>query len=258
MMPRALPRPFELLLRVLATAVLVLGIVHVAQRTIIQAWLPVICAGTRLAAADFTIRTAEILDDDSGQRLRIDANLAMPIEFEGQTVNPFGWSAESPAGGYRISLSLPGLLQYSSLLLIIAIAWSWRDFWEITVRLLLCVPLMAALLMIEAPLTITAELWQLVGEQVDPLAGSAWTVSSRFLMGGGGLLLAGLGAALAIGLGARLAHRRRNRDGIPAVAAPHHSVPESCGCHMFTRSLRARASRARGCAPYIDSRDRTS
>jgi hypothetical protein len=218
MMPRALPRPVELLLRSLAAAVLVLGVAHIGQRSIIQAWLPLICAGTRLAAADFTIRTAEIVDDDSGQRLRIDANLAMPIDFEGRTVNPFGWSAESPAGGYRISLSLPGLLQYSSLLLIIGIAWPWRDFREIMVRLLLCVPLMAALLMIEAPLTITAELWQLVGEQVDPQAGSAWMVASRFLMGGGGLLLAGLGAALAVGMGAKLAHRRRNRRGIPAMA----------------------------------------
>jgi hypothetical protein len=96
---------------------------------------------------------------------------------------------------------------------IIALAWPARRKLELALRLLLCVTLMVALIFMEAPLTIVAELWSLIRALVAPDQFSGWLLSSRFLMGGGGLLISGLCGVLAVAA----AHRVTVAEALPSA-----------------------------------------
>lgn len=195
-MRRGLPGLPELLVRILVVGALLVGAGRALQSTLIQPLLPLFGATVVLLAPDFTLQSLDLVPERAPV-LRLRANLLEPVEFAGHTVYPLGWLGSRP-GGYEVSLSLTGLLQYPTVVLLIVLAWP-AALRTLGIRLLLGVPMAAAVLLTEAPVTMVAELWGVVRDQADPAATCYWMVASRFLMGGGGLLIAGLlGAAVVL------------------------------------------------------------
>jgi hypothetical protein len=210
-MRRGLPRLPELLVRLLVAGVLLIGAGRLLQSTLIRPLLPAFSATVVLLAPEFTMQSLDLVSDRPPV-VRLRANLLEPVEFAGHTVYPFGWLGSRP-GGYQVSLSLTGLLQYPTVVLLIVLAWP-ASVRTLGIRILVGVPMAAAVLLTEAPVTMVAELWGVVRDQADPAATCYWMVASRFLMGGGGLLIAGiLGAAAVI-----LAQRMRHTTASPAFA----------------------------------------
>ena len=211
-MRRGSPGVPELLLRLIVAGTLLIGAGRALQSTLIQPLLPMFGATVVLLAPEFTIQSLD-LPPERPAVVRLRANLLQPVEFAGHTVFPFGWLGTVRQGGYQVALSLTGLLQYPTVVLLIVLAWP-ADLRTFLKRLLFGVPMAAALLLTEAPVTMVAELWGVVRDQADPAATCYWMVASRLLMGGGGLLLAGLlGAAAVI-----LAQRLRQAPSVAAFA----------------------------------------
>jgi len=192
----------ELALRMLVAAALVIGAGRVLQVSLIRPLLPVFGATVVLLAPQFTVQSLEVIPAQAPV-VRLRANLLEPVEYAGHTVYPIGWMSRAGQGGYQVELSLTGLLQYPALIVLIVLAWPapWITF---LIRLPLGLALAAGALLSEAPVTLVAELWGIVRDQADPGAPCYWMIASRFLMGGGGLLIAGLLACAAILLAQRL------------------------------------------------------
>ncbi len=201
-MRRGSPGLPELLLRVLAAGALLIGAGRLLQSALIRPLLPAFGATVVLLAPEFTLQSLELVPDRPAV-VRLRANLLEPVDFAGHTVFPFGWPGTVPQGGYQVALSLTGLLQYPTMVLLLVLAWP-ADARTFAIRLLLGMPLAAAVLLTEAPLTLVAELWGMVRDQADPAATCYWMIASRFLMGGGGLLVAAFLGAAAIILAQRL------------------------------------------------------
>jgi hypothetical protein len=202
-MHRGPPRLTELALRLVVVGVLLVAAARLLQTSLIRPLLPIYGATVTLLAPQFTLQSLDLVDSRP-PTLRIRANLLQPVEFAGHTVVPVGWLGAGPQGGYEVSLSMTGLLQYPMLTLLILLAWPAMELKVLGIRLLLGIPMMALLLLTEAPTTIVAELWSVVRDQADPGAICYWMVWSRFLMGGGGLLIAGMLGAAAVVVAQRL------------------------------------------------------
>jgi hypothetical protein len=198
-----------------------LGILHVFQRPIVEPMIPVFRGAVRLLATEFIIDSAEIVREGSSETIRFRANLSMPLLVAGRTLYPFGWSGRVPQGAYQVALDLGGVLQYCALLFILVLACPATHVKEFATRLALAAPFSAVLLLIDVPFTVVAELWAALHDQFDPGRFSGWMVWSRFLMGGGGLVLGCLLGALAIAM----AHRHA----APTLRAsnPNSATPRS-------------------------------
>jgi hypothetical protein len=186
--------------------VLLVVAVHLLQAQLVRPLLPVFGDAVELLAPQFTIQSLDLFSAPSAT-VRVRANLLEPVEFAGHTVFPFGWLGRVPQGGYEVSQSLTGLLQYPMLVLLIVLAWPASGLMILLVRVALGLPMVALLLLCEAPMTMVAELWSLVRDQADPGATCYWMIWSRFLMGGGGLLIAGMLGATAVIVAQRVANR---------------------------------------------------
>ena len=197
-----LPQPTRLAARLLLVAVIVLSTLQGLERLIVEPLVPVFGAAVGLLGPQFVVTDSRVIQEETGKVVRFHANLREPMTIAGQVVYPFG-SHGIPDGGYEVNYTLGGVLQYSALLLIIAFAWPAKRAQELMVRLLLCIAFVAALLTIEVPSTVVAELRHGVETMVDPSALNVWMIWSRFLMGGGGCALSILLAALAISAGRR-------------------------------------------------------
>jgi hypothetical protein len=201
-MRRGSPGLAKLLLRVLVAGALLIGAGRALQSVLVQPLLPAFGATVVLLAPEFTIQSLDLVPNRPAV-VRLRANLLDPVEFAGKTVLPFGWLGTGPQGGYQVALSLTGLLQYPTVVLLIVLVWP-ADARTFAIRLLLGASMAAAVLLTEAPVTMVAELWSAVRDQADPAATCYWMIASRFLMGGGGLLIAGLLGATAVILAQRL------------------------------------------------------
>jgi len=211
-MRRRQPRLPELAIRLIGAGVLLVITAHWLQFALVRPLLPVFGGTVELLAPQFTLESVDLIQAQP-PAVRLRANLLEPVEFAGHTVFPFGWLGTIPQGGYQVALSLTGLLQYPTLVLLIVLIWP-ADAKTFGVQLMLGIPMAAAVLLTEAPVTMVAELWGVVRDQADPAATCYWMVASRFLMGGGGLLIAGL-----LGAGAVvLAHRLRQAPQTAAFA----------------------------------------
>jgi hypothetical protein len=199
----ALPRPLELLARTLLVGALVLGLSHLAARPVATGLLPAYRAMISLLDDSFVLTDIAIARDGPNQVIRFRANLARPLDVKGTTLYPFGWRGVVPEGGMEVSYTLNGVLQYVSLTLIVVLAWPARRLNELLLRLVLFVPVALILLLIDVPSTVVAELWSGLEGMVDPNPLPCWMIWSRFLMGGGGLLLGFMAGALVIVIAAR-------------------------------------------------------
>jgi hypothetical protein len=197
------PSLLELAIRVIGVGVPLLVAAHLLQFALVRPLLPVFGGMVELLVPQFTLEPVELIPAQS-PRVRLRANLLEPVEFAGHTVFPFGWLGRVPEGGYEVALSLTGLLQYPILVLLIVLAWPASTLVVLILRIALGLPLAALVLLCEAPMTMVAELWSLVRNQADPAATCYWMIWSRFLMGGGGLLIAGILGATAVIVAQRL------------------------------------------------------
>jgi hypothetical protein len=200
----AFPRPAELGVRALIAGVLVLAVLHFLQGGIIAPLVPAFAKAVPLVDPDFIILESTAEPHGSTPSVRIRADFASPVSFAGHTLYPLSWRPGQPKGSFEVRLSLGGLLQYSALMFIIALAWPAKRVLELVLRIALCLPLMTALLFVEVPFTVVAEFWTLVRDEVAPDRFNGWLLWSRFLMGGGGLLIAGLCALAAVGIARRV------------------------------------------------------
>jgi len=198
----ASPRPVRLAARLCVAAVLVLYALHVLERFIAEPLLPVFRAVISVVDEQFVVTDARLGREGPNEALDFRANLRRPAQIAGHVVYPFGWQG-IPAGEYEVTYTLGGALQYSALLLIIALAWPARRAHELAVRLPMCLLFAGALLLIDVPTTVIAELRHAAENMVDPRALSGWMIWSRLLAGGGGISLSILLAALAINAGRR-------------------------------------------------------
>lgn len=79
------------------------------------------------------------------------------------------------------------------------------------VRLGLWAPLTIILFIIDTPFTVIAELWNALRNDFDSHGPCGWMVWSRFLMGGGGLVIAGMMGVLTIAAAAHVTNPHRDR-----------------------------------------------
>jgi hypothetical protein len=178
--------------------------------------IPVFHGMLRLLAPEFTLTAEDLVQQGRSEVLRVRANLAAPIDYAGHRLYPFGWNGV-PRGGFQVTLTLSGILQYSAWMLILVLAWPLRSPTELAVRLALWIPLAMLLIAIDTPLTLIAELWNTLRDRFDPNGFCGWMVWARFLQGGGGLLLGGLLAVLCIAAADCL------RNGVPRPKRPREA-----------------------------------
>ncbi len=200
MQTAAMPQLRKLAMRLLVIAVLVLWSLSALERELIEPLIPAFRAAIGALDGRFVITDACLSLEDSNETVRFRANLSRPLRIEGKELNPFG-SQGLPDGGYQIEFTVGATLEYSSLLLIVVLAWPARYAREWALRLPLAVLLAALLPVITVPSTVIGELWHSVEIDADAHVLSYWLIWSRFLMGGGGLVLAVLFAGIAIGVG---------------------------------------------------------
>jgi hypothetical protein len=198
-------------LRLLLAAILVLYPLHVLERPIVEPLVPLFRSVISALDQQFVITDARIDREGRNEVVRFRANLRQPTRFAGRVLYPFGWEGV-PGGGYEVNCPLGGVLQYSGLLLILAMAWPARRSAELAVRLGVSLLFVGVLLLIDVPTTVVAELRHAAETLVDPHALSGWMIWSRFLMGGGGIALSILLAVLAIGAGRTVARRRDHHE----------------------------------------------
>jgi hypothetical protein len=196
-------RPLWILARLLLASIVVMGGLQIWRQSLIEPMIPLLRGAVEFVAPDFQVDVVDIAHRGLNDTLRFRANLAAPIFFAGHTIYPFGWG-NRPRGGYQISLTLGGLLGYVALFLIIIIALPARGVRNHVFRLVLSPPLIAILLLIDAPFTVAAELWNALYQDYAPHEICALMVWSRFLMGGGGYVLAILFAGIAISAANRI------------------------------------------------------
>jgi hypothetical protein len=184
----------ELFWRTALAAAFVLGAAWFGAPRLSQTLVPVLRAAVEFAEPGFVIYSMEVNDDAGRSVLRMRANLTRPTRVGKTMAYPVGWNG--PQGGYQVEVT--GLLGYPMLLLIALLAWPVARWRELGLRLLLCVPIAAALLLLDGPVTLLAETWYAVRQQWEPGSFSPLMAVSRFLMGGGGYALALFAAAIVV------------------------------------------------------------
>jgi hypothetical protein len=196
------PRLPELLVRMLAAALLVLAMGMHFERAIVRSLLPALHSAVAWLGDDYAILDMAIARDGANDTLQTRADFSHSFLINGHVVEPL-----NGRGWLQVNHTLGGILAYSELLLILLLAWPAAGFAEYAWRALLGVPLAGALVVLNVTSTTLAELWAALQQELAPASYSPLLAWSRFLMGGGGWVLALTLAALAI-VGGR--PRRRN------------------------------------------------
>jgi hypothetical protein len=181
--------PRELALRVAIASVLILGTVHLFQRPAAEELIPVFRTAIHLLSDSFVVNDARLAEEGASDTVRFRANLARPITVDGRTIYPFGWNG-GPEGGLQVNYTVGGVFSYIALMLIVVHAWPAQHVKEQALRFLLSLPRVAVLLVLDVPTTVVAELWNGLYGWADIHRLSGWMIWSRFLMGGGGYLIA--------------------------------------------------------------------
>lgn len=212
-----LPHPLKLLARLLIASALILGVANVARRPIVEPLLPAIAQAVSWLDADFHVISVGIGSSNGNEAVQVKANLAHPVYVGAQLIYPFG-SRPHTDGWYQVDLMLGGVPVYCLLLLILVVAWPAQRWSVYFVRTALVLPMMALLLFIDLPFTVLAQLWYPLHSRYQPEAFWPLLAWSRFLMGGGGFMIAALMAAMTIRLSARLTPKARGyADDVAAI-----------------------------------------
>jgi hypothetical protein len=211
----AWPAPLSLATRALLAALLVVGVGHFAQHRLISALLPAFSTAVWVLDDRFIIEETTVVHEGATENVRFLANLARPVVVGEHVIYPFGWQGR-PLGGIRVRDDAAGVLLYASLMLIAVLAWPFRSAAELGTRIALSLAAALLLILIDVPTTVLAELWHaLLSAREIGTAQDGWMIWSRYLMGGGGLVLAMLLAAACIALAGRLTRVRAARASAP-------------------------------------------
>lgn len=191
-----MPNPLHLFLRLCVVSLLVLWPAYLYQRTLVTPLLPLIESTVKAAQHTFAINSVDIATEGPNEVVRLRANLAAPTYVHGRTFSPIeGW--------FEVTLTAGGVLQYSLMVLIVILSWP-ASHWKIwRRRILIALPLMLGLLLLNVAITFPAELWAPIHDEWIPDQVSPLLVSSRFLMGGGGLVLGLVCGTIAVAFGNR-------------------------------------------------------
>ena len=191
------PRPLEIAARALLATVLVLAVVQVLGRPLVRSLVPIFSTVVPLLDTRFAITGVDLTRVGANEVVRFRGNLSRPLLIRGRIVSPFGWNGV-PAGGLQITYTVGGVLQYGAALLIFVLAWPAEDSRDLARRLLVALPFIALLPITIVPFTVVAEF----SHGVESLPGASPTsgslIASRYLMGGGGWMIALVAAAFCI------------------------------------------------------------
>jgi hypothetical protein len=218
------PRPLDLALRALLSTVLVLVVVQVLGRPLVRAMLPVVSAVTPLIDPRFDVTDVQLARFGADDVVRVRGNLSRPLLIGDRIISPFGWNG-TPAGGLQITYTMGGVLEYGALLLILVLAWPAASALELGCRVAIALPCAALLPMLIVPFTVVAEFRHGLAGLLGPNPPGASLIASRYLMGGGGWVIALMAAAFCIALA-----RRNSRAKTPpplitnSVTLPAESV----------------------------------
>lgn len=197
-----LPNPAKLALRFLIVSAAVFWLTHTLAKPFAELLLPTLRQLLALFGGDFKILDLDIVRDGPGDVLRLKADVADVIFIGDNAIRPFS----DRQGWMQVTLAVGGILQHSAFLLIILLAWPARSM-EFVIRVALALPLIGLLIFINLPFTLLAELWFPLHDDYAP--DEFWLLLgwSRFLMAGGGLVIAMLLAMAAISVARRFASR---------------------------------------------------
>jgi hypothetical protein len=189
-------------LRFLLVGAMLLTISVVALRPLDELLLPVIAREVAALDHNVLIDGLELGADESGENVRLRANLRAPLYLRSGTVYPLGW-LPGTNGWYQVRLSAFGMLQAPLLFLIGLLGWRARSAREALLRAACGTPLLAILIAVDAPLDLLGNFRDRILRdarvpQWDPLF-----IWDRFLEGGGGAVLAVAFALIAIAAGLR-------------------------------------------------------
>lgn len=191
------PRPLEIAARALLATVLVLTVVQTLGRPLVRPLIPIFRTAIPLLDARFETNDVRLTRVGADEVVRFRGNLSRPLLIHGRIVDPFGWSGV-PAGGFQITYTIGGVLQYGAVLLIFVLAWPVSGLRELARRLALAVPCAALLPMAVVPCTVVAEFSNGLESLVARSPPGGWLIVSRYLMGGGGWVIALLAAVSCI------------------------------------------------------------
>jgi len=193
--------------RLLLATVLVLLVVQVLGRPLVRPLIPIFGAAIPFLDPRFAITDARLSRVGASEVVRFRGNLSQPLVIDGRIINPFGWNG-TPAGGFQITYTVGGVLEYGALLLIMVLAWPASGLRELACRLALSLPCIALLSLAIVPFTVVAEFRQGLASLLAPTALDGSLIASRYLMGGGGWVIALLTAVFCIDGARRLAIRK--------------------------------------------------
>ncbi|MBC7984445.1 MAG: hypothetical protein H7Y02_11380 [Candidatus Obscuribacterales bacterium] len=195
----ALPKPLEITVRFLVAGAAVLWLGGVFERAIVESSLPLVRAVFEFVDDDFTVLGLDVAHEGANETLRLKADYSHPIYLEGVGTFIYPMNLDPRTAGWlQVNLTVGGLLQYGLLMLIVVLAWPARGIREMLVRLGLSLPLLAVFLLVAAISTLLAELWNPLHQDFAPQEFWPLLAWSRFLMGGGGAMLALVIAGAAI------------------------------------------------------------
>ena len=217
----------SLVWRFVFATTLVLWLAHSFQRQIVEPLIPVFSSTIMFLDDSFVITDASLADYGPNQTVSFKGNLARPASAAGAMLYPFG-RAGIPAGYAQVDCTLGGVLEYACAMLIISLAWPARRAGELGLRLLILAPLLLLILLIGIPSTVIAELWNSFEQDANVHVVSVWMIWSRFLMGGGGFMLALVLAGVAVTLASWLTRRAaRQGTSLAPRADEQHEDPRS-------------------------------
>ena len=197
--------PLRLGLRLVIASVLVLGIAHFAQGSVLQSLAPLIKSVVEAVQGEFRVVSLDAATKGHNQTLQLTAVLTQPIQIKGQWIYPEAWLgaplAAQQVSGMQVDLTAGGTLSYSLLVLIVALAWPVATGLWLLRRMAWALVFSGLLLMVNAATTFPAELWALFHDAFAPHDTWLLLVWSRMLMGGVGLMLALGFGVLAVVLG---------------------------------------------------------
>ena len=196
------PRPLDLAARALLSTVLVLVVVQVLGRPLVRAMLPIISTAIPLLDPRFDITDVRLARFGADEVVRVRGNLSRPLLIGDRIIDPFGWNGV-PAGGLQTTYTVGGVLEYGALLLILALAWPASGALELACRVALALPCAVLLPMLIVPLTVVAEFRHGLDGLLGPSPPGGSLIVSRYLMGGGGWVIALTVAVVCIALARR-------------------------------------------------------
>ena len=185
----SLPRPVPLIARTALVSAVVLFGAYSMRRALVEPLLPLVAASMSWLDGNFQVLGVDIAHNGPNEVVRVKANLAHPVYVGTHQVKPFA-TVPRLAGWYQINLPVAYIFAHCLLVLIIILAWPVSRPAIYAIRMCAALPMMALLLLIDVPVTILAELWSPLHDDFQPFAFWPLLAWSRFMMGGGGFMIA--------------------------------------------------------------------